>query len=705
MSLPLGTRLGPYEILAPIGAGGMGEVYKARDTRLERTVAIKVGAAKFSERFEREARAVAALNHPNICTLHDVGADYLVMEYVDGATVSGPMPVEQALKLAIQIAGALEEAHSKGILHRDLKPSNILVTAKGAAKLLDFGLAKLAVDSDATQTMAGALMGTPMYMAPEQAEGKPADRRSDVFSFGAVLYEMLAGRRAFDSLAAVVRDNPKLLDAPAEVARIVTRCLAKSPAERFQSMAELRAALERISSRPAERQPSIAVLPFANMSRDPDDEYFSDGLAEEIMNTLAHLPGLKVTARTSAFAFRGKEQDITKIAEALHVRTILEGSVRRSGSRIRVTAQLINAEDGYHLWSERYDREMADVFAMQDEIAAAIAGALEVRLVGKPAARRAHQPKLEAYEAFLRARHEILKNAPEAVARAKPLLEKAIELDPAYAEPHAELGYYYWLQGLMGLRSALETTPAARAHAQRALELSPTDARAHAVLCAVASAYDHDWGEAGEHFRLALAAEHVPGEVRARCALNHLLPLGRVREAMEQIDRALEQDPLSVWARGVFGIVLSWEGAYDRALIEAQKAVEMDASHFIPHFVIGLSYALRGEFAAARPAALRSVTAAPWSAQNLGLLAGILAQLGEKERADELVARLGNMARVGLLLYHLLCSGNDTTADWFAKMIEDRDPLAPPWSCLKPIRSNPRWPALAKMMNLPPEAV
>ena len=253
MSLPLGTRLGPYEILAPIGAGGMGEVYKARDTRLERTVAIKVGAAKFSERFEREARAVAALNHPNICTLHDVGADYLVMEYVDGATVSGPMPVEQALKLAIQIAGALEEAHSKGILHRDLKPSNILVTAKGAAKLLDFGLAKLAVDSDATQTMAGALMGTPMYMAPEQAEGKPADRRSDVFSFGAVLYEMLAGRRAFDSLAAVVRDNPKLLDAPAEVARIVTRCLAKSPAERFQSMTDLKAALECISARPAER--------------------------------------------------------------------------------------------------------------------------------------------------------------------------------------------------------------------------------------------------------------------------------------------------------------------------------------------------------------------------------------------------------------------------------------------------------------------
>jgi serine/threonine-protein kinase len=683
----------------------MGEVYRARDTRLERTVAIKVGAAKFSERFEREARAVAALNHPNICTLHDVGADYLVMEYVDGAAVSGPMPVEQALKLAIQIAGALEEAHAKGVLHRDLKPSNILVTAKGTAKLLDFGLAKLAVDSDATQTMAGGLMGTPMYMAPEQAAGNPADARSEVFSFGAVLYEMLTGRRAFDSLAAVVRDTPKPLEAPLEVARVVTRCLAKAPTDRFQSMAELKVALERISAQPAERQPSIAVLPFANMSRDADDEYFSDGLAEEIMNTLAHLPGLKVTARTSAFAFRGKEQDITKIAEALHVRTILEGSVRRSGRRIRVTAQLINAEDGYHLWSERYDREMADVFAMQDEIAAAIAKALEVKLVGTHAARRAHQPNLEAYEVFLRGRHELLKIAPESAARARQLFEQAIALDPGFSEPHSELGYSYLLQGLMGLRSGLETMPAARVHAQKALELSPDDSRAHAVLCVVAGWYDYDWKEAGVHFRLAMAAEHVPSEVRARCSLNYLRLMGRKQEAMEQVERALEQDPLNVWARGMFAFVLSLGEAYDRALAEAQKAMEMDASHWIPHCAIGLSYALRGEFAAARPAAERSVRAAPWSAQALGLLAGILAQLGEKERADELVAKLRNMARVGLLLYHSLFSDNDTTAFWFAKMIEDRDPLAPPWSCLKPIRSNPRWPELAKMMNLPPEAV
>jgi serine/threonine-protein kinase len=292
-------------------------------------------------------------------------------------------------------------------------------------------------DPESTKTMEGSLLGTAANMSPEQAQGRPLSERSDVFSFGAVLYEVLSGKRAFSgdsmlaTLNAVVRSEPAPLDSP--VSNVVLRCLAKEPSQRFQSMTEVRAALERVTSKPAERGPSIAVLPFANMSRDPDDEYFSDGLAEEIMNTLAHLPGLKVTARTSAFAFRGKEQDITKIAEALHVRTILEGSVRRSGSRIRVTAQLINAEDGYHLWSERYDREMADVFAMQDEIAEAIARALEVKLVGTPAARRAHQPNLEAYEAFLRARHEILKMAPESVACAKQLLEQAIALDPGFS--------------------------------------------------------------------------------------------------------------------------------------------------------------------------------------------------------------------------------------------------------------------------------
>src|SRR5271155_1368327 len=410
MALNAGTRLGPYEILAPIGAGGMGEVYRALDTRLGRTVAIKVLKGPHGDRFEQEARAIAALNHPHICQIYDTGPDYLVLEYVEGSALSGPLPVEEALRLALQMAAALEAAHAKGITHRDLKPANILVTKEGV-KLLDFGLAKVsgAKDQSVTHTMAGTILGTAAYMSPEQAEGKPADARSDVFSFGAVLYEMLSGRRAFEgesavsTMAAVLHEEPRRLEAPPALERVVMRCLEKQAARRFQTMAGLREALGKVAQAraSAQQQPSIAVLPFANMSRDADDEYFSDGLAEEIINALTQVSGLKVIARTSAFAFKGKNEDIRKIAEALGVTNVLEGSVRRAGNRLRVTAQLIHAADGTHLWSQRYDREMTDVFAVQDEMAAAITGALQVKLTGKPAT-RTHEPNLPAYEAFLK---------------------------------------------------------------------------------------------------------------------------------------------------------------------------------------------------------------------------------------------------------------------------------------------------------------
>ena len=356
MSIPARTHVDRYEILATLGEGGMGTVYKAVDQRLGRTVAIKMLQAGHSQRFECEAQAIAALNHPHICTLYDVGPDYLVMEYIEGAPLQGPLAPEEAVRLAIQIASALEEAHSKGIVHRDLKPGNILV-AKSKVKVLDFGLAKQERDSEegggstVTQTQAGTILGTAAYMSPEQAEGKAVDARSDIFSFGLVLYEMLSGRRAFPSahaitaMAAIVRDEPPPLEASPDLQRIVARCLRKSPAERFQSMSDVRAALEQGSAPPREQQPSIAVLPFANMSGDKDNEYFSDGLAEEIINALTRIAGLKVIARTSAFAFKGKQEDIRRIADALGVANVLEGSVRRAGSRVRITAPLPRREE------------------------------------------------------------------------------------------------------------------------------------------------------------------------------------------------------------------------------------------------------------------------------------------------------------------------------------------------------------------------
>jgi TolB-like protein len=478
MPLTTGTRLGPYEVVAPLGAGGMGEVYRAHDSRLGREVAIKVLPAHVAEepdrlrRFEEEARTIAGLNHPHICQIYDIGPGYLVLEYIEGEPLHGPLPTNEVLRLAIQIASALEAAHRRGIIHRDLKPANVLVVRGGestdspdvagsaTAKLLDFGLAKLlTTETDVTRTMDGVVVGTAAYMSPEQAEGKPLDVRSDIFSFGAVLYEMLSGTRAFgghtaaQALSAILRDEPPPLTAPSPLERIVLRCLRKAPSERFPTMTELKAALERAFEQPND-QPSIAVLPFANLSADKENEYFSDGLAEEIINALTHIPGLKVTARTSAFAFRGKEQDITKIAEVLRVRTVLEGSVRRAGNRIRVAAQLINAEDGYHLWSERYDREMADVFAVQDEIAQAIAGALQVKLSPRPEVRGRPAPNLPAYEALLKARHHHQKMTPDALARSRQYFEEAIALDPEFAQAHSELGVSLLLHATENLMPA-----------------------------------------------------------------------------------------------------------------------------------------------------------------------------------------------------------------------------------------------------------
>ncbi len=714
MPLSHGTRLGRYEILELIGAGGMAQVYRARDLRLCRDVAIKVSEERFGRRFEREARAIAALNHPHICTLYDVGPDYLVMEYIEGKPLCGPLAVEDAVRLAIQIACALEEAHRKSVLHRDLKPANILMTETGP-KLLDFGLAYFATDPDceATKTGEGVVIGTAAYMSPEQARGEPLDERSDVFSFGAVFYELLSGKRAFCGsssaavLSSVLRDDPRPLTVPHEVSRIVARCLKKAPAQRFQSMTEVRTALEQVSLE-AEKEHSIAVLPFKNLSGDKEQEYFSDGLAEEIIHALALIPGLKVTARTSAFAFRDKEEDVTKVAEALRVSNILEGSVRRSGNRIRVTAQLINAENGYHLWSERYDREMADVFAIQDEIAQAIAGTLRVKLTRHPSQSPEYRPNVPAYEAYLRGRHHLTKLTAESWVRAKQSFEEAIARDPKYARPHAGLGWGYLVAGTNGVLLLREVVQLARMEAQKALELNPSAPGPHFLLGALAS-YDFSWKEAAEHFRLATAATSVsavPPNTRWAYAAFYLAPFGRFRESVTELQQAVEQDPLNASWRAMLSSYLDEVGLYDRALEEALKAREIDDSHWLPQYILGGIYLSRGEIEEAIAAGEKAHQAVPWHSMPIGLLAGALVRVGEKDRADALIREMGDAPRPvwGRVLYHLLCSDIGAAASWFKKMIDEGDPFALIFaraSVTEPLRLSSYWPELARMMNLP----
>ncbi len=717
-----GDKLGPYEILASIGAGGMGEVWKARDTRLDRIVAIKQLKAEGSARFKREARAIAALNHPHICQLYDVGPDYLVMEYIDGAPIKSPLPEQEAIRLAIQIASALEEAHSKGIIHRDLKPGNILITRKVGAKLLDFGLAKLEepgprADGLSTLTVAlteaGAVVGTMAYMSPEQAQGLAVDTRSDIFSFGLAFYEMLSGKRAFDgntplaTLAAIVRDEPAPLAVPEALGCIVRRCLAKQPPKRFQTMAEVRTALEQVSQagNVSQSQISIAVLPFANMSADKENEYFGDGLADDIINVLAHVPGLNVTARTSSFFFRGKDVEFGEIGRRLNVEHVLEGSVRRAGNRIRVTAQLVKVIDGFHLWSERYDRELTDIFAIQDEITQAIAAALQTKLVTEAAPVRRHVPTLRAYEAYLKARVLWFNGTrPELLPQFKELLERAIELDPRFGLPHSFLGMYYTMQANLFLMPAREVVPLAMAAEEAALRVDSSLAEAHALLAVCIGGYAHDWIQAERHWQLAMSREPVSRDVRFWYGNHHLLPTGRTAEAVEAMEWGLQQDPLNLFYRCLLARGLRSAGRLDHAEDELRAVLDIDENY--PHALatLGSIWAQQGRFEEALTVTRKANAAMPWSNPVIGLLAALLVCTGAASQADAWIEKLGlgtaPGAATGLVIFHSVCGDLDQAVKWAELSIEQRD--MPFVQNLGPfLRPTPCWPALAKMMNLP----
>jgi serine/threonine protein kinase/tetratricopeptide (TPR) repeat protein len=716
-------RLGSYEIVSPLGRGGMGEVYRARDARLDRDVAIKVLPEDVAmdpdrvRRFQQEARAIGALNHPHICQIYDLGPGYLVLEYIDGAQLGGPLAASEAVRLILQVADALHAAHQKGILHRDLKPANILVTTDGRVKVLDFGLAKVMTsEHDATHTIEGVVAGTTAYMSPEQAEGRPLDARSDVFSFGSVLYEILSGTRAFGGetaaqvVSAVLRDDPPPLTAYPELDRIVRRCLAKHVNGRFPTMHDVKVALEDLSGAFVEAKPSIAVLPFENMSGDKENEYFSDGLAEEIINLLARIRGLRVIARTSAFAFKGKHEDVRRIAHALGVTNVLEGSVRKSSNRIRVTAQLINAADGSQVWSERYDCELADVFAVQDEIAAAITAAFQVTLSSSSTPVRRHTPNYPAYENYLRALHESQRWTPESLARAQTCLARAIALDPQFALAHAELGHVFHRLAIYGLKPPREALPLMRQEVRKALAINPSLPEGQAMLGTVAAMFDYDWPEAERRFQLALAHDAAPSQVHRYYAHYCLLPLGRSREGVAHHDLALAEDPLNLVARSERALCLFLADRPADYESELHQILELDETFWFPYFSLSQFHAVQGRFEEGLRWAERAYRVAPWFLPIVGVLAALLERLGETDRAEALARQLrpdsGYIDPIGPAIYFLLREDLEATADWTEKAIDQRHPAvffflhvtAPA------LRSSPRWPALARMLNLPEPA-
>jgi TolB-like protein/Tfp pilus assembly protein PilF len=765
MPLSPGTHLGTYEILSPLGAGGMGEVYRARDTRLGRDVAVKVLPEAMASspdrlaRFEREARTVAGLNHPNIVVLHSIeeegGIRFLTMELVEGQSLDslvtpGGLPLSRVLELSIRLADALVAAHERGVVHRDLKPGNVMVTREGRVKVLDFGLAKLTGGEEASQAAKlgatagspisgeGKVLGTVPYMAPEQLRGDAVDARTDLFALGIMLYELSTGRRPFtgatsaDVSSSILRDTPEPLtsvraDLPGDLDRIVSRCLEKNPRERFQTALDVCNELRRVkhavehgdrgaSAKPASQGvASIAVLPFVNRSASAEDEYFSDGLADELLNVLAKIRGLRVAARTSAFQFKGTKDDLATIGQKLSVAALLEGSVRKAGNRVRISVQLVKVSDGYHLWSETYDRTLEDIFAVQDDIAQSVVKELRATLLGEEADSRAsgevkaevasaasgRGTNAEAHRLYLQARHLIDRWTRDDMAKGIEYLKQALELDPEFALAWAELGKAYSSEVLFGWVPVAEGYGEAREAAERALSLKPDLAEGHELMGWIRMKFDWDWKGAEASYARALGL--APGNALVLRRAGALAwTQGRLEEAIGLYRRALEQDPLSNAAYNNLGLALYSADRFAEAEAAYRKALELAPQVVMARsgFSVTLLAQGRGE------EALAEATREPHEMFRLWALVMIHHSLGRNAESDaalrELTEKYAEYSAFAIAELHGARGEVDGAFECLERAYAQRDGelatmKATPY--LRPLHRDPRWGAFLKKMG------
>lgn len=625
----IGKRISHYKILDKIGEGGMGVVYRAEDVKLKRLVALKflapqiLGSEEEKARFLNEAQATALLDHPNICTIYEIdevkGQTFIAMGYIEGQSLkdkiaSGSLKLNDAIKIAIQIAQGLEEAHENEIIHQDIKTTNIMVTSKDQVKIMDFGLAKTTRGSRVTEE--GKTMGTVAYMSPEQASGGSTDTRTDIWSLGVVLYEMITGQLPFKGeyeqavIYSILNEEPELLinlrnDVPQELEQITKKALDKNPDSRYSKVGDILADLRRIrkeleslikTSSTEKLQPSIAVLPFKNLSDDPEQEYFCDGMADEIINALTHVEGLHVVARTSAFSFRGKETDIREIGNKLNVKTLLEGSVRKAGDRVRITAQLINVADGYHIWSDKYDRNIEelccpeDIFVIQDEISLAIVDNLKVKLFREEKEKlvKRHTDDLDAYDLYLKGHYFWNKRTEESLKKSIQYFQQAIEKDPDYALAYSGLAdSYHTLQDYSSI-SPKELNAKAQEAALKALEIDNTLAEAHASLGMVSFRY-WDWEGAERECKRAIKLNPNYPTAHHWYALL-LMYMARFEEAMEEIECARRLDTLSLVINRNKALVFFYARQYDRAIDALQETIEMDPNFSLTHATLGMVY-------------------------------------------------------------------------------------------------------------------
>ena len=745
----------------------MGEVYRARDMTLGREVAIKVLAeavAKDHEclaRFTREAHAVAALNHPHIVTLFSIeeheNVPFMTMELVEGHRLDqviprGGLSPERFFDIAIALADALSAAHRRHIIHRDLKPANVMVTDTGNTKVLDFGLA-LAGEADVIRveeqvtslglTQPGTIVGTLPYMSPEQIEAKPLDHRTDLFSLGIMLYEMATGERPFrgDSspalMSSIMKDHPapikeRRADVPEEIAHLIGRCLEKHPRDRIHTANEILVELKvqrrkwesgagwaarpttpAIASRPIGRVASIAVLPFADMSATNDQDWFCDGIAEEILNALTPLKGLRVAARTSAFSFRGKSDDLKTIGEKLHVTTVLEGSVRRAGDRVRITVQLSDVANGFQLWSERYDRELKDIFDVQDEIAKAIVERLRVTLAEGSFDRLVGQAttNVEAYQCYLKGR-ALLDRRGANIFGARDLFRMAVEIDPGYSLAWAGIADALTGLAYAGSVRGSESKPQAMAAATRSIDLDPMSAAGHTALACATLLYENNRTMARQEFERAL--ELSPSYVLGHCwyALFYLQwARGQFEQGIAEARRALDIDPLSAYVTMVLAGCLCTAGRLDEAIETAGRAVQLDPESFVARWMLGVSLKTAGRFADAIATLEAAAGMSERHALALTSMAGAFGQWDRQAEAGVLHRELMDRARRAYvpLTYLILtaeAAGHHEEAMAFARRAwDEREPPfilhARHFPEYRTLHTDPRFAAILREMDEP----
>ena len=787
VTLITGEKLGDYEVQELIGSGGMGEVYRARDSRLGREVAIKVLPGLWSHdrdrlrRFEQEARAAAALNHPNILAVFQMGtyegAPYLVSELLEGGTLREqltrrPLPMRKAIDYGSQIARGLGAAHEKGIAHRDLKPENLFVTKDGRLKILDFGLAKLrerpAVSSATATTLAaetepGVVMGTVGYMSPEQVRGLPADHRADIFAFGALLYEMLSGKRAFqkptsaETMSAILNEDPLELSQlpPATrpaLQRVVQRCLEKNADQRFQSAADLAFALGALSesertgavsetrlARVSQRviataggvvivlavllwfgggrlrewlRPggpniqALAVLPLQNLSGDPAQDYFADGMTEELTADLSKIGSVRVISRTSAMRYKGANKSLPEIARELGVDGIIEGSVQRAGNRVKITAQLIHASTDTHLWAESYEGNMGDVLALQDDVARSIANEVKIKLTPPELARltskRAVNP--QAYEAYLRGRYYWGKRTAEGEQKGLEYFQQAVALDPSYPPAYSGIADSYIVLGAHGHLPVHDAFPKARAAAMKALELDEGSAEAHVSLGTVKTFYDWDWAGSEREFRRAL--ELQPNYSTAHHWYAHYLAeVGRVDEAVAEMKRARELDPFGVTVNIWLATTLYYSRQYDQAIDQYRRTLELYPDWSELHSAIASCYAQKGQVAEAvgeweRTLQLEGENQIADTLRQAYAAGGYTAYL--RKRLDQLKASTQTATPLDFSYAYARLGDKEHELEWLEKAYDKRDP----WLYLKAepvfdgLREEPRFKDLVRGMGL-----